>query len=308
MNVTSRQLKAFLLTARHQSFSRAAEQLFITQSGMSMLIRELEEQLGFRLFERTTRRVTLSNSGSQFLPTAERSLLELEAAAASIGRSASAAKRRLAVGATPLLAGRLLAAAIAEYAQRDPGMQVVLRDGERSQLIAAVESGELDMALGCFLQPVPGMRRTALYRFTLMLVQPLAEAAQFARAPRWSDLAERCLLGGPPDSPLQQLIDQQLQQLRKRSAPAMHFNFYETQIAMVETGAGSAVLPSFCLQACRGRKVAAHQLADPVVPIDLVQLVRRGRELPGAAEFTAFLTSYIARGAEPWAPAAVEAA
>ena len=46
MNITSRQLKAFVLTARHQSFSRAAEQLFITQSGMSVLVRELETQLG----------------------------------------------------------------------------------------------------------------------------------------------------------------------------------------------------------------------------------------------------------------------
>ena len=47
MNITTRQLKAFVLTARHQSFSRAAEELFITQSGMSVLVRELETQLGF---------------------------------------------------------------------------------------------------------------------------------------------------------------------------------------------------------------------------------------------------------------------
>ena len=83
MNITSRQLRAFLLTARYQSFSRAADQLFITQSGMSVLVRELEAQLGFRLFERTTRRVTLTEFGSKFLPIAERSLVDLESAAAS---------------------------------------------------------------------------------------------------------------------------------------------------------------------------------------------------------------------------------
>src|SRR5262245_15608978 len=92
MNITSRQLKAFLLTARYGSFSRAAERLFITQSGMSVLVRELEAQLGFRLFERTTRKVTLTEFGSRLLPIADRSLLELEAAASNIGRSASAAK------------------------------------------------------------------------------------------------------------------------------------------------------------------------------------------------------------------------
>src|SRR5688572_32914317 len=112
MNITSRQLKAFLLTARHQSFSRAAERLFITQSGMSVLIRELEDQLGFRLFDRTTRRVTLTEFGTRFLPIADRNVLELEAAAANIGRSASVASRRLSLGAMPLIANKLLPVAI----------------------------------------------------------------------------------------------------------------------------------------------------------------------------------------------------
>ena len=90
MNITSRQLKAFVLTARHQSFSRAAEQLFITQSGMSVLVRELETQLGVRLFERTTRKVALTEFGSQFLPIADRSLRDLEEAAAKLfGESAA---------------------------------------------------------------------------------------------------------------------------------------------------------------------------------------------------------------------------
>ena len=71
----------------------AAEELFITQSGMSVLVRGLEEQLGFRLFDRTTRRVTLTQSGVKFLPVADQSLVALESAAASIGHSASEAVR-----------------------------------------------------------------------------------------------------------------------------------------------------------------------------------------------------------------------
>src|SRR3979490_3504174 len=106
MNITSRQLKAFLLTAQHQSFSRAAEQLFITQSGMSVLVRELEAQLGFRLFDRTPRRVSLTEFGVKFLPIADRSLLDLEAAAANIGRSATEGARPPAMAATPRLPPR----------------------------------------------------------------------------------------------------------------------------------------------------------------------------------------------------------
>ena len=91
MNITSRQLRAFLLTARHESFSRAAEQMFITQSGISIMVRELESQLGFRLFDRTTRKVKLNEFGSRFLPIATRCLSELEGAAVNIKRSSHSA-------------------------------------------------------------------------------------------------------------------------------------------------------------------------------------------------------------------------
>ncbi|HJS39408.1 MAG TPA: LysR family transcriptional regulator [Burkholderiales bacterium] len=89
MKLTIRQLQAFVLIAHTRSFSRAGEQLYITQSGVSVLIRELEEQLGFRLFDRTTRHVTLNEYGARFLPAAEHSLEELQSAAASIGRLAA---------------------------------------------------------------------------------------------------------------------------------------------------------------------------------------------------------------------------
>ena len=60
MEFSSRQLRGFHLVAQHRSFSRAAEAMFITPSGLSVLIRELEHQLGFRLFDRTTRSVELT--------------------------------------------------------------------------------------------------------------------------------------------------------------------------------------------------------------------------------------------------------
>jgi LysR family transcriptional regulator, carnitine catabolism transcriptional activator len=301
MNITSRQLKAFLLTARHQSFSRAAERLFITQSGMSVLVRELEDQLGFRLFDRTTRRVTLTEFGTKFLPIADRSLVDLESAAVNIGRSATDADRRLSLGAPPLIAGKLLASAIGEYAKRDPDLHISLHDGERAKLIAMVVSGALDVGIGCFLQPMPGVRRTPIYRFSLMLIEPAARAGGPALPMRWSEIGERPLLALPAEHPVQQVIDRQLERVNRRGAPEMVFNYFDTQIAMVEAGAGSAVLPGFTVPACLERRVALRPLAEPMVPIELYQIVNRGKKLPAAAEaFARFLRTYIAEWAEPW--------
>src|SRR5213593_1785780 len=203
MNITSRQLKAFLLTAQHQSFSRAAEQLFITQSGMSVLVRELEAQLGFRLFDRTTRRVTLTEFGVKFLPIADRSLLELEAAAANIGRSATEADRHLSIGATPLVAAGLLPPAIAEYAKRKPELQIRVYDADRPRLIEMVQSGEIDVGLTAFQHAAPG---------------------DLGPRVRWLDIAARKFVGSPPDAPVQELIDEHMRRVGRHQPPEIVCN------------------------------------------------------------------------------------
>ena len=295
MNISSRQVKAFLLVARHRSFSRAAEQLFITQSGLSVQMRELEAQLGFRLFDRTTRRVTLTDFGAQFLPVAERSLQDLEAVVSRIGRSASEASGSLSVGVTPLMAAHLLPAVIAEFHSRNSGMRIQLFDAERSTVVDLVETGKLDMGLGMFLKPTTGVRRIPLFRFPLIAIRARDGSAGRRRGLNWSAVAGSTLIGLPPDNPIQQLIDKQLFRAGRRAPPDLTFNYLETQIAMAETGAGTAILPAYAFPACRNRRVTIERLVDPIVHLDLYEIRSAGRRLPsGAEDFTAFLKSYIA--------------
>src|ERR1700736_3866274 len=115
MDFTSRQLRGFLLVARHRSFSRAAAALFITPSGLSVLIRELEAQLGFRLFDRTTRHVAPTTQGNDLLAVARRSVEDFDSAVAHLGRSAIEASRSLSIGAPPLIAANILPPAIKEF-------------------------------------------------------------------------------------------------------------------------------------------------------------------------------------------------
>lgn len=272
----------------------------MTQSGMSVLVRALEGQLGFRLFDRTTRKVTLTEFGTRFLPIADRSVLELEGAASVIGRAASIANRQLAIGATPLIASKLLPTAIGDYAVHRPDLKIVLHDGDRSRVIAMTLSGEIDVGLGCFLQPVSGVRRIPLFRFSLMLIEPAARPA--SGAPRcWKDIVGSRLISMPPDNPIQQVIDRNLQRFGRHDPPGMVFDYFETQIAMVEAGAACAVVPTFAIPVCRNHRIAMHPLVDPLVPIELYQIASRGRKLPtGFEDFSRFLRSYIAEWAEPW--------
>ena len=308
MNITSRQLKAFLLTARHQSFSRAAEQLFITQSGMSVLVRELESQLGFRLFERTTRKVKLTEFGSKFLPIADRSLLELEAAALNISRSASAAGGRLTIGAAPLIAADVLPPAIAQYEKRDARLHIRLIDAEIGKLTEMVLSGEVDVAITIRDAAPPGLRRVPLMRFALIAITG-GTGPTLPPTARWSDVAKRRLVGFPSDYPVQQLIDQQLARAGRHTPPDVLCNYLETQIAMVEVGAGIAIVPSYSVPACAKRKVTMHPLGEPMVSAQLYWVMNRARKLPEAAEgFIAYLKEYLNGQAELWQPSTKKAA
>ena len=301
MNITSRQLKAFLLTARYQSFSRAAEHLFITQSGMSVLVRELEAQLGFRLFERTTRRVTLTEFGSRLLPVADRSLLELEAAAANIGRSASAAKASFVLGAAPFPAAELLPKAIAAYALRDPQLQVRLVDAAGTRLVDMVRYGEVDVAVSGVLHDAPGVECSSLARFRLALIRAADLPSPLPHEVRWSDVAAQRLVGFPCDYSIQQLVDRQLAQVGRHAPPDVVCNYLETQIAMVEVGSGLAVIPAFAAPACANRRIALHPIVDPVVTSDLYWIASRARKPPKAAQgFNAFLKAHFSELAEQW--------
>ena len=298
MEFTSRQLRAFSLVAQHRSFSRAAEALYITPSGLSVLIREFETQLGFRLFDRTTRHVGLTSSGNELLGVVRESLEKFGAAVSRVGESAAEARLSLSVGAPPLVAADILPEAIKEFRSNRPDLRIRVFDVGGEALTRLVEEGKLDMSVGAFFKPAPGLRRTPLFRFSLMVIRPDNDLALRRTSTTWSALKGEPLISLVPGNLVQQFIDRHLARAGVFVHPRAVFNYLDTMIAMVEAGEGIAVIPSFVLPACRNRKVVMGRLINPVVNLDFCRISLRGKKLPpGAEDFTSFLRAYIARWA-----------
>jgi DNA-binding transcriptional LysR family regulator len=294
---TSRQLRAFLLVAQHRSFSRAAEALLITPSGLSLLIREFENQLGFRLFDRTTRHVELTTDGKQLFPVARRNLEEFEGTVSCIGQTTKEAGQSLSIGAGTLTAANILPQAISEFRRQRPNVRIQLFDADFNSVVQRVEAGTLDMGLG-LAKRAPGLQRIPFFRFSLMVIRPVIEGAARRASTTWSALKGERLISVPSTRTWQQLIDKHLAHAGVLSEPTMVVNLVDTQIALVEAGEGIAVVPSFSLPACRNRRVVMSRLINPKVTLDFYQIRNRGRKLPPVAdEFTAFLQGYIARWA-----------
>jgi LysR family transcriptional regulator, carnitine catabolism transcriptional activator len=294
MEVSTRQLRAFRLVAQHRNFTRAAEALFITPSGLSVLIKALESRVGFRLFDRTTRHVELTPHGKELLAVIQRNLEELDAAIANIGRSAKINHRSISFGTTPLVAANILPPAMREFRKLRPDVRIQLFDADLPTLIKLIEIGKLDMSLGIF-KAMPDVRREPFFRFSLMVARAAKDDLQPRKATTWSALAGETLISLSPGHPHQQLIDKHLAKARVKVRIGSIVNLLDTQIALVEAEEGIAIVPSFGMPACRNRKVVVSPLINPVVRFELHMISNRGKELPpGADEFTAFLKSYIA--------------
>ena len=297
MEFSSRQLRAFVMTAQHQSFSRAAEALYITPSGLSVLIRELENQLGFRLFDRTTRHVSLTNPGERLLSVVRRDLSDLDTAISTISRSARKENQTISVGVGLLLASNMLPQAMAEFYRLRTDVRVKLYDADLNTVLQRVKAGQIDLAFGSF-EKSPGVRRMPFFRFSLMTIQADSSLARSRSSIPWSALRhERLILQAPP-APLWRPIDQQLSCIGMSAKDALLLNRLDAIISMVEAGHGTGIIPSIALPICQYRKVVMTRLINPTVSLDYYQICNRGRRLASAADdFAEFLQGYIARWA-----------
>lgn len=167
-------VKAFVLTAELQSFTRAAEALDSTQSAISLKLRRLENQLGRRLLERTPRQVRLSAEGAAFMEAARELVGAHERAIASF----EVKQRRLVIGISHQLVGSELPGLLRRMNEHDPNLLIELRVAGSNEVLKAYDDGVLDAAL--VLQPEDRRRNgEVLY----------AESFAWIAAPNWQPRA-----------------------------------------------------------------------------------------------------------------------
>jgi DNA-binding transcriptional LysR family regulator len=145
---TPRQLGAFVAVADLRSFSKAGERLSLSASAVSQLVSELEASIGFRLFDRTTRSVSLSPAGREFLSSAKGALKNIELAQLAADDIRNRAAGVVRVAAPMIIASTVLPAAIKSYAELRPKVVVRIRDAAVDHVVDMVANAEVDLAVG----------------------------------------------------------------------------------------------------------------------------------------------------------------
>lgn len=147
MSIENFRLVVFRSVAKHSSFSRAAEELLLTQPAVTQQIKALEEEFGRPLFNRAGGRITLTPGGAALLPIAEQIRVLSQEAFAAVARAYSEEAGELRLGSSQTIAQYLLPTLIAVFLDTNPQVRIVARSGNTDQMLQALGEGEIEIAL-----------------------------------------------------------------------------------------------------------------------------------------------------------------
>jgi DNA-binding transcriptional LysR family regulator len=256
-----RQLQYFAAVARHRSFTRAAQALYVTQPALSQQVRRLEAELGLQLLRRTSQGVELTPAGADLLAHADKVIAGVEAARAEMDRHAGVSRGVARVAATAADAPRLPEALAAFHAEH-PGIQVALRQGSAQEVVDLTRRGAVDVAvLALAGEPPAGVDAHPLddepLRVALALDDPLAGARVAV-----GDFQGRPFILAEPGSALRESVLEATQAAGFSPLPLFEVGDPHAVRFLVRAGLGISLVPASWLER-PGPVVGAADLADP---------------------------------------------
>ncbi len=240
-----RQLKYFVAVAEERHFGRAARRLHMSQPPLSTQIKGLETELGVRLLDRSTRRVSLTDAGRVFLRRANEILNSVDAAAEEVQQAESGLRGRLTVGFISSATLSLLPLSIRLFRERVGGVELELKELTSSQQVDELYEGGIRIGLVRLPMNSPGIRLEPVLEESLVVALPAGHALA---------MEDRISLEAMSDQPLvfftRALVPgfhAQIVELYARIGAfpnvVQHAVHFQTIVGLVASGIGSAILP-----------------------------------------------------------------
>jgi len=277
VNFDLNDLYAFRALVEYGSFRLAAESICLSQSALSRRIEKLETALGARLFDRTTRRVTLTLFGQSFTERSEQLLSNVEAVLADINQASKERIGLVTVATIPSAANYFMPDVIRRFQAHYPRVRVKLIDSSVGNVIEAVSSGQADFGI-CFAKTLPpNIDFMPLTEDEYVAVcrndHPLSRRTQLT----WQAYFQQDYIGLDKVSGNRSLLDRELGHLTPERPSICETRHVTTALGMVEAGIGIAAVPSMSVPAAEHSVLTRLRLTEPVVKRTVGLIHRSGR-------------------------------
>ncbi len=292
-------IQAFVAIAELGNFTMAADYLKLSHTALSRRLKKLEEGLGRKLISRTTRSMSLTLEGTDFLPDARRLVHDL---AKSLERlRAGGDSATIKIGCLPTLAAAFMPELLARYAERYPRNQVVVLDRSTAELRDALIRGEIDMAITVTGSPHPALEIRRVYLENMAAIchadHRLGERQEIA----WRDLMDEPMINIGSLSATRTLIDTLMLKLDLQLNWRYEVQHVSTAIALAARGTGITVLPAnTVLDLVGGPTLRAIPLGSPVLTREVGMVRRRIALSPASKVMYDLALELVQNSARAW--------
>ena len=238
INLSPAEIEAFLSLSETGSFSRTGAALGLSQPAVSARISHLEQTLGVPLFNRTTRRVTITAAGERLRVRLDRAVTELRGLMEELRDEANLRRGRITIGASPSVAAAFLADAVSRFHTLYPEIEIVLQDDFYGHALDRLLSGEVDLAVIPFEPGGEAFEFELLLTDRFLLAVATGHALARKRTVSMADLAFEPLVTMPPESAAWSTVKRAFEQAGLPFRPALQTRNSLTIMALVRAGYG----------------------------------------------------------------------
>ena len=263
--VSIRQIEGFLLASELLSFSRASEELHITQSAFSQLIRELESQLGVQLFDRTTRRVHLTAAGEAMQLKMKRGLVAIDDACDEAQAIARVDRGHIRLASLASLAIGIVTRTLTQLRTAFPGISVSMREDANDRLVDLVAAGDTDLSVCTEISSAPGLTFDPIFDDELVMVMKQGNPLGRLRQISWQQLVDEPLVLTARGTSTRESVSMALGRHGISKPAEYDVASMPTSIALVRAGFGSTFISRVALLDLDTRGLRAVRMKEPAL-------------------------------------------
>jgi LysR family carnitine catabolism transcriptional activator len=255
------QLKAFIQIAESHTYAEAAENLHLSQPAVSIAIKNLEEEVGGKLFNRTTRQLALTPEGRDFLPVAQRLLQDWNRASDDLKSRFVKGEGSVTIAAMPSFASSILPKILRDFRKKYSNVTIKIVDEVMDKVIQQVRENRAELGFVFEPENLTGLQFTPIFLDNFILVLPPEHPLSANEGIKWHDLVKHSFVAMNYGSTMRIWLDKEAVQANVTLDIVAEASQFATIGQLVKESVGISIVPALCQEQMEARGLECLSLA-----------------------------------------------